>query len=191
MNRFRFLLVSTLIFAIILIIGSAIATNVTYTVDRVNGGGVWWGNDDENDPVWDNKFEACGAWLMADILDDDGNIACTFSFSISRSYHGKFIWPDDGRVIDAVKYSGYAGAYAGAVWEGRGNAVVSMPGKANAHDENPDGGVDIGGEGEPSGVSAWDSCLRDGGFLERNASVTASCWEGGISAKFGIEISEF
>lgn len=191
MKRSNFLVTGSLIFAIMLLVGSALAATVSYTINGINGGGVWWDNDDLDDPVWDDKLESCGAWLMADILDDAGNIACTFSLSIGRSYHGKLVRAKGNVIEDAVQYSGYAGAYAGANWEGRGNAWVDMPGKPRAHDENPGGGVDIGGDGEPFGVSAWDAALRDGFRLERSASVGASCWQGGISAQLGIEISGF
>lgn len=41
--RIRFLLVTTLIFAIILFVGRAIATNDSYTIYGINRGSVWWG----------------------------------------------------------------------------------------------------------------------------------------------------
>lgn len=190
MKRFNFFLANTLIFAVMLLIGSAIATTVSYTLNGINGP-VWWGNTDLDDPAWGDKFESCWASLTVDILDDDGNVACAFSLSISRSHHGKFVWPEDGNQIDAVQYSGYASAWACGNWEGIGNAWVQMPGKARAHDENKDGAVDIGGDGEPDGVYASDSCLRDSGKLDRSAEVSASCRHGGISAQVGIEISGF
>lgn len=91
MKRFNFWVTGTLIFAIMLLVGSALAVTVSYTINGTNGGDLWWNNDDLDDPAWGDKFETCGAWLMADILDDAGNIACTFSLSISRSYHGKVV----------------------------------------------------------------------------------------------------
>ncbi|MDE0638114.1 MAG: hypothetical protein OXI43_19925 [Candidatus Poribacteria bacterium] len=192
MKRFNFFFTSILIFAVMLLIGSAIATTVSYTLNGINGGSVWWGNNELDDPAWDNLLESCGASLLVDILDDDGNIACTFSLSISRSHHGKHVW-EDGEEIDAVRYSGYAGVYAGANWEGKGNARVKVPGwQPWAEDENPGGAVDIGGDGEPDGAYAWDSCLRSSRDLNREAHVTASCFHGGIPrVEVGIHISGF
>lgn len=190
MKRFNFLVTGTLIFAIMLFVGSALAVTVSYTINGINGGSVWWGNDDLDDPVWGDKEETCGASLMADILDDDGNIASFFSLSIGRSYHGRLVRADGTVIEHAVRYSGWSSVYAGANWEGRGNARVNVPGKIG-HDENPNGGVDIGGDGEPSGVDASASSFRDGRTLDRSAKVSAFCWGGGISAQLGIEISDF
>lgn len=36
-------------FAIMLLVGSALAVTVSYTINGINGGGVWWGNDDLDD----------------------------------------------------------------------------------------------------------------------------------------------
>lgn len=191
MKRFNFYLSSILIFAVMLLIGSAIAATVSYTLNGINGGGVWWSNTELDDPAWGDKFESCGAAVTVDILDDDGNVACHFSLSITRSYYGRLVRANGNVIEHAVKYSGNASAWACGNWEGRGNAVVDMPGKEDAHDENPFGAVDIGGDGEPDGVHASDSCRRDGFFLDRNAEVTASCFHGGISAQVGIQISGF
>lgn len=32
-----------------LLVGSALAVTVSYTINGINGGGVWWGNDDLDD----------------------------------------------------------------------------------------------------------------------------------------------
>ena len=190
MKRFNFFLASILIFAVMLLIGSAIATTVSYTLNGTNGP-VWWHNNELDDPAWKNKFEFCGAWLSVDILDDDGNVACSFYLGISRSYHGKHVW-EDGNEIDAVRYSGSASVWACGNWEGKGNARVKVPGwQPWAEDENPNGAVDIGGDGEPTGVYASDSCLRSGRDLNREAHVTASGRHGGINAQVGIQISGF
>ncbi len=149
MKRFNFFFASTLIFAVMLLIGSAIAATVSYTLDGINGGSVWWWNNELDDPAWDNKFESCGASLSVDILDDDGNVACMFYLDI-RSYYGRLVRADGTVIEHAVRYTGYASASASNFWEGKGNARVKVPGKPVAHDENPDGAVDIGGDGEPS-----------------------------------------
>lgn len=193
MKRFNFFLANTLIFAVMLLIGSAIATTVSYTLNGINGGNVWWGNNELDDLAWDNMLESCGAWLMVDILDDDGNIACMFSLSIYRSYYGELVRADGTVIKHAVEYSGYADAYAGANWEGKGNAQVKVPGnKPVAHDENKDGAVNIGGDGEPFGVYASEFSRLDGLALDRSAWVLAACRHGGISpAQVGIQISGF
>ncbi len=127
---------------------------------------------------------------MIDVLDNAGNIDGTFSLSISRSYHGRVV-REGGNEIDAVRYSAYASADAGAEWEGKGNAWVNVPGNGRAHDENPAGSVDIGGDGEPHGVTAYDFSLRAKDALNRSASASASLWQGGVSASARIDISGF
>ncbi|RKU20094.1 hypothetical protein C6501_00455 [Candidatus Poribacteria bacterium] len=192
MKRFNFFLASILIFAVMLLVGSAIAATVSYTLNAIPTlGPVWWTNTLEDDPAWGDKFERCMAVVTADILDDDGNVACHFSLRIERSYKGKHVWKNENELKHAVRYSGAASAWACGNWEGKGNAVVNMPGKEPAHDGKKDGAIDIGGDGEPDGVYASDSSIRDGFRLDREAKVTASCFHGGISAQVGIQISGF
>lgn len=190
MKRFNFFLANTLIFAVMLLIGSAIAATISYRLDGTNGR-VESGNTELNDPAWKNVRESCLAYLSVDLLDDDGNVAILVYLDIRRSYYGKLVRAKGNVIEHAVRYSGYAGVSASNHWEGLGNAWVQMPGKDRAHDEDPFGAVDIGGDGEPSSVYASDSCLRDGFALNRNAEVSAGCWHGGVSAQVGIQISDF
>lgn len=144
-------------------------------------------NPDDDDPAWNDWRESCSASLSADVLDDNGNIAGTFSLSISRYYYGWILNPNN-QVVQVVKYSASSSAYAGSEWEGRGNAWVRVPGNGQAGG----GAQDIGGEGEPSGVSAYDSCLRGKGQVGgNNATASARLWEGGVSATAKIDISSF
>ena len=114
MKRFNFFFASILIFAVMLLIGSAIAATVSYRLDGINGGRVSWNNTELDDPAWDNKFESCIAWLSVDILDVDGNIACMFYLDIRRSYYGKLVRANGNVIEHAVRYSGYAGVSASA-----------------------------------------------------------------------------
>lgn len=141
----------------------------------------------DNDPAWGDWRESCSASLSADVLDNDGNIAGTFSLSISRYYYGQILNPNN-QVVKVVQYSASSSAYAGSEWEGRGNAWVRVPGNG----QKGEGAQDIGGEGEPSGVSAYDSCLRGKGTVGgNNATASAGLWQGGVSANVKINISGF
>lgn len=191
MKRFNFFLASILIFAVMLLIGSAIAATVSYTLNGTNGP-VWWGNTELDDLAWSDKLKTCWAAVTADILDDDGNVACHLSLSITRSYYGRLVRADGTVIEHAVEYSGSASVWACGDWKGKGNARVKMPGrKPWAEDENPNGAVDIGGDGEPDGVYASQFSRLNGFRLDREAKVIASGRHGGINAQVGIQISGF
>ena len=61
------MLAGILIFVIMLLVGGAIAANVAFTGNGTNGGHVYLGNTDLNDPAWGNKLESVGAclWQMS------------------------------------------------------------------------------------------------------------------------------
>lgn len=186
MKNSKFMKATVMLFTMILFIGSTFAENIDWEDNGDNGGGVW---RDQFQGNWDNHKASVWAYIYMDVLDDDGSDAAYLSVSISRSYYGKWVFPNDNQ-IDAVEYSASACVYAGS-WEGRANAWVSVPGR-DGHDENPNGGVDVGGNGEPSSVSASASSKRDkGGIGNRKATASASVWQGGISANIKLKVSGF
>ena len=189
MKNSKFMKTTTMLFTMILFIGSTFAENIDTEANGDNGGGVWM---DQFQGNWDNHKASVWAYIYMDVLDDAGNDAAYLSVSISRSYYGKWVWPGNDNEIDAVEYSASACVYAGS-WEGKANAWVQVPRVPGGDDTGKDQEKgDIGGAGEPSSVSAYKSVKRDKGGIG-NRTVTASCraWEGGIAANIKLIVSGF
>ncbi|MDE0084739.1 MAG: hypothetical protein OXU23_03440 [Candidatus Poribacteria bacterium] len=184
MKNSNFLKATAMVFTMIVLIGSAFAEKVVFDFGGNNGGGVW---QEQADADWDNPRASVYAYLYMDVLDDEGNDAAYLSVSISRSYYGKWIWPENQNQIDAVEYSASACVYPGT-WQGMANTWVQVPGKRDQQKHRV-------GPGHNNSAYASASSKRDSGGIntngKREATASARAWLGGINAYVKIDISEF